>query len=84
LRREPVRLSLARTLNDFKLVQLSWIFDLAYSSSFRLLLERGCIDGIATNLPLDDGVAAAVDEVKRFAAERAMPAAPAFPVGRTG
>lgn len=84
LQREPVRLSLARTLNDFKLVQLSWVFDLAYASSFRMLLERGCIDGIATNLPLDDGVARAVDEVKMFAEERAVPSAPAFPAGRVG
>ncbi len=84
LRREPVRLSLARTQNDFKLVQLSWVFDLAYSSSFRLPRERGCLDGIATNLPLDDGVAAAVGEVKRFAEERSVAAAPAFPVGRVG
>ncbi len=81
MRREPVRLSCARTLNDFKLVQLSWVFDLAYPSSFRLLRERGSIDGIAAALPAGQAVAAAVDEVRKFAGERAsgnFPEVPGF------
>lgn len=79
--REPVRLSFAHTLNDFKLVQLSWIFDLSYPSSFRLLMERDYIDGITTTLPSDGGVSKAVDEVRKFAGERVVSVVPAFPNG---
>ena len=38
---EIVSLSKIKTLNDFKLLQLSWVFDLNYKPSFRLLLEKG-------------------------------------------
>lgn len=79
MRREPVRLSSARTLNDFKLVQLSWIFDMAYPSSFRLLLERDHINGIAATLPTDQSVAAAVDAVRKYAGERAAGESRVFP-----
>jgi hypothetical protein len=46
-----VSLSRIRTLNDFKLLQLSWIFDLNFQPSFRLLNERNYIDRIVAKLP---------------------------------
>ena len=46
-----VSLSKVRTLNDFKLLQLSWVFDLNFLPSFRLLSERNYIDRITAHLP---------------------------------
>lgn len=49
--KEIVFLSKIRTLNDFKLLQLSWIFDLNFIPSFQFLIERDYIDRIISNLP---------------------------------
>lgn len=46
-----IRLIDLKTLNDFKLLQLSWIFDLNFRPSFRLLKEADYIEGIAASLP---------------------------------
>jgi putative nucleotidyltransferase with HDIG domain len=46
-----IRLVDLKTLNDFKLLQLSWIFDLNFRPSFRLLKERDYIAKIAASLP---------------------------------
>lgn len=67
---EIVRLSSARTLNDFKLVQLSWVYDLTFPESFRMVDERNAIHGIAKSLPLADGVRRAVDAVRGYSEER--------------
>lgn len=49
--REVVSLRRLKTLNDFKLLQLSWIFDLNFKTSLALLLERDYIKRIAATLP---------------------------------
>lgn len=46
-----IRLVDLKTLNDFKLLQLSWIFDLNFRPSFRLLKEADYIERIAASLP---------------------------------
>jgi hypothetical protein len=53
-RKQMVSLSKVKTLNDFKLMQLSWIFDLNFKTSFRLLLERNYIDRIISQLPQEE------------------------------
>lgn len=45
-----------RTLDDFKLLQLSWIYDINFRASLGLLLERGFIDRITATLPRTDEV----------------------------
>lgn len=40
-----------RTLNDFKLLQISWAYDLNFQPSFRMLRKRGYIEQIAATLP---------------------------------
>lgn len=43
-----------RNLNDFKLLQLGWVFDLNFSASLRKVSERGYIEkimGVLPNLP---------------------------------
>ncbi len=40
-----------KTLNDFKLMQLSWIFDLNFPPSLTMLLERNYVEKLASSLP---------------------------------
>lgn len=49
--RRPISLLNIRSLNDFKLLQLSWIFDLNFKPSFKILLERKYIDYLISHLP---------------------------------
>ncbi|KJU85810.1 metal-dependent phosphohydrolase HD sub domain-containing protein [Candidatus Magnetobacterium bavaricum] len=49
--RQMVALKDVSTLDDYKLLQLSWIFDLNFSASHRLLLDRGYIGRILGNMP---------------------------------
>jgi len=65
-RREMVNLSILKNLNDFKLLQLSWVFDLNFSASFRLMLQRGYIDGLSASLPKNRAVENAVRSVREF------------------
>lgn len=72
---EMVRLSSVRSLNDFKLLQLSWAFELSFPESFRMAQERGYLSGIAASLPDSEGVRQAVETVRQFIAEHAKPGA---------
>jgi hypothetical protein len=46
-----VRLDTTTCLNDFKLLQISWVYDLTTTTSRRILLERGYIPELAATLP---------------------------------
>jgi hypothetical protein len=50
-RREMVNLSLLQTVNDFKLLQISWVFDLHFPLSFKLAMERGDLARLASTIP---------------------------------
>jgi hypothetical protein len=65
-KKEMFLLSKLKTLNDFKLLQIVWIFDLNFTSSFRMLAERGYLDRIAATLPATDEIKRAVDVVREF------------------
>jgi len=58
------------TLNDFKLMQLSWVYDLNFRHSFRLLAERDLIHKIASTLPQTKEIAGALAVVKEFVSEK--------------
>ncbi len=72
LNRRLVRLSAVRTLNDFKLMQLSWVFDLNFAATCRLLIERDCIRSLVATLPKDDQVNRAVAVVREHVQCRAQ------------
>jgi hypothetical protein len=55
-----VQLNNLKTLNDFKLLLISWVYDLNFTSSRRLLLERGHIPTLAASLPGRDDIKMAV------------------------
>ena len=65
-KRELVLLKSLRTLNDFKLLQLAWIFDLNFARSLELVRERSIIDGIANTLPHTEDIALAVNSIRDY------------------
>lgn len=58
--------SLLATADDFKLLQLSWAYDLNFAESFKMLSERGYIETLAALLPDQPGCAEAVAVVRKF------------------
>jgi len=66
LRREMVPMSSLTTLNDFKLLQLAWIYDLNFDRSLELVGERGYVDKIAAMLPAVDEIRKTIDVVREY------------------
>lgn len=55
-----IRLEDVRVLNDFKLLQISWVYDLNFRTSYSLLKQRGHIPALATTIPPDEAARQAV------------------------
>jgi hypothetical protein len=66
-----VHLSMLKSLNDFKLLQLSWVFDLNFPESYVLMLERGYIEALAKTLPEDGTVKRALGLIREYTAAKA-------------
>ncbi len=69
-RREMVRLAMVRSLNDFKLLQLSWVFDLNFPASFRVIRERRLLEQLVATLPAEARESRAVASLFEFVAHR--------------
>jgi hypothetical protein len=69
-RREMVRLTSLRTLNDFRLLQLAWIYDLNFAPSLRMVLERSVIEQLTASLPQTDALSRVVDNLRNYVNER--------------
>jgi len=65
------RLSDLKTLNDFGLMQLTWVYDLNFPVSFRLASERGHIDRIISILPRTEDISRAVSTLRHHINNRA-------------
>jgi hypothetical protein len=61
-----------KTLNDFKLLQLSWIYDLNFKPSLNLILERDYIDRITAKLPQTEEICKASLSLKEFVRQKLM------------
>lgn len=59
--------SLLATADDFKLLQLSWVFDLNFAESHAFMNERGYIGTLAGLLPRQAGCREAIAAVREFA-----------------
>jgi len=70
LRREMVKLDRLRTLNDFKVLQLAWIYDLNTLPALRLAKERDIIGRLSATLPRDSEIDRALDAVRAYVDER--------------
>jgi hypothetical protein len=69
-RREMVPLTSLRTLNDFRLLQLAWIYDLNFAPSLRMVLERSVIEQLTTSLPQIDAISRVVGNLRNYVNER--------------
>lgn len=65
-RGEMARKDALATQNDFKLLQLAWMYDLNFTSSFRTVVERNYIQKIAEKLPRTDEITQAVRSVSEY------------------
>jgi hypothetical protein len=59
-----------RTENDFKLMKLSWLYDMHYKKSVRLMQKKNYIDRIIDKLPQTDEVLSAMAILKEYLSER--------------
>jgi len=64
-------LSDVKTLNDFKLMQLSWAYSLNFRYSFRLMAERNFIERISSLLPQTEEITGAIAVLKEYVDARA-------------
>jgi hypothetical protein len=55
-----------RTLNDFKLLQISWVFDLHFPRTFEIVNERGYLAKLAAVLPHDNRLPEVIAGAQRF------------------
>jgi hypothetical protein len=62
----PALKSNLKTQHDFRLLQLSWIYDLNFTVSLRLVLERKYVERIVSGLPEASEIAEAVDVVRTY------------------
>jgi len=69
-RREMVRLTSLRTLNDFRLLQLAWIYDLNFAPSLLMVLERSVIEQLTASLPQIDAISRVVGHVRNYVSKR--------------
>ncbi len=73
LNRQLVSLAMLETLNDFKLTQLSWLYDLNFRSSFKYAAEGNYIDKIAATLPQTDDIRQAVASLREYIRGKMQP-----------
>lgn len=57
------------TVNDFKLLQISWVFDLNFGPTFQAVHERRYIEKIAANLPRTQEISEVVAMVQGYVEE---------------
>ena len=59
-----------RTNGDRKIVRLMWIYDVNFSWTMQKIVERGYIEKIVSNLPMDERVAEGVRRLKLHVKEK--------------
>jgi len=52
-----VKMASLRTLNDFKLLQMAWIYDVNFPRTFQLIRDRGYLEVIRNALPQSETIA---------------------------
>ena len=65
--RKVVRMQVLNTLNDFKLLQISWVYDLNFVPTMAAMLEKGYIDRLHACLPNTREIREAFEKVHHYA-----------------
>ena len=68
--RQMVRLTSLRTLNDFRLLQLAWIYDLNFAPSLAMVLEGRIIERLTAYVPRTGETVRIVDSLRNYVNER--------------
>ena len=61
-----VRSNMISSLNDLKLMQISWVFDLNFAQTSALVKERAYIEKIASTMPTFSAISEALEHVYLF------------------
>jgi hypothetical protein len=75
MRRETVNFSHVRNGNDFKLLQMSWVFDVNFAPALRKIRERNFLGQLRDTLPNTGEVKKAYEFVERELERRLLPLA---------
>lgn len=75
-----VDFSMIRYLNDFKLIQVGWVYDLNFTRSFQLIKERGHFEQITAQLPHIPEVVHAVELARKYLENNASERITAYPI----
>jgi hypothetical protein len=70
LRKKVAAYSEIKTENDFRIMKLSWLYDMNFNSSIRLLQKRGFINRIINKLPQTDEIKSALVILHEYISER--------------
>lgn len=68
--RQPILMRDLKTLDDFKLMQISWAFDLNFAPSFQMLEKRGYIGRIEATLSVSDAIREAIGKTRDYVRQR--------------
>ena len=63
---KPAKKEDMKTMNDFRLMLMSWVFDLNFRASFNILNQNRYIEKIYNTLPKQDGIINAYRTIKLF------------------
>ena len=55
-----------RTYGDRKIVRLMWVYNINFKWTMKKILERGYIEKIISNLPIDDKIQLGIDRLKNY------------------
>ena len=72
---QMVQLTMLKSQHDFKLLQLSWVYDINFLSTLRLIKERRVLEQLAATLPRDEAVIVILDRVQGYLESRLAGAA---------
>ena len=70
LKYRQVRMTQLKNVNDFKLLQIGWAFDVNFPKTLELMRKRKCLEPIRNSLPDDPGVDEVFKAVTEFVERR--------------
>lgn len=71
-----VQMSDVKTFNDFKLLQMGWVYDLNFPVTFQMVHENGYLEIIRDALPRTQGVADVYEKVRSYVEKKGREAIP--------